>query len=77
MIERTIAYLTLYVTYVTNCCMAQAVSRRPAAAEVRVRALASLCGICGGQRGTGTVFSASLSVFPCHYLSSILISSGA
>jgi hypothetical protein len=38
--------------------MAQAVSRRPLTAEVRIR----LCGICGGQSGTGTVFFPSTSV---------------
>jgi hypothetical protein len=37
--------------------MAQAISRRPLAAEVRVRALFNPFGICGGQNGTGTGFS--------------------
>jgi hypothetical protein len=47
--------------------MAQAVSRRPPTAEARVRSWVSPCGICGGQSGTGTSFSPSTSVFPCHF----------
>ena len=47
--------------------MAQAVSRRPLAAEARVRSLVSTCGICGGHSGTGTGFSPSTSVFPCQF----------
>jgi hypothetical protein len=47
--------------------MAQAVSHRPLTAEARVRSRFSLCGIYGGQSGTGTGFSPSSSVFPCQY----------
>jgi hypothetical protein len=47
--------------------MAQAVSRRPATAEARVRSWVSPCGICVGQSDTGTGFSASTSVFPCQF----------
>jgi hypothetical protein len=47
--------------------MAQAVSRRPPTAEARVRSRLSLCGICGGQSGTGAGFSPSTSVFPCQF----------
>jgi hypothetical protein len=47
--------------------MAQAVSRRPLTAEVRVRCRVSPCGICGGQSGIGTGFSQSTSVFPCKF----------
>jgi hypothetical protein len=47
--------------------MAQAVSGRPFTAEVRVRSQVNLCGIYGGQSGTGTSFSPSTSVFPCQF----------
>jgi hypothetical protein len=43
--------------------MAQAVSRRPLTAEVRVRARVVSCGICGGRSGTARDFSKSSSVF--------------
>jgi hypothetical protein len=36
--------------------MAQAVNRRPLTAKARVRARVSLCGICGAQSDSGTVF---------------------
>jgi hypothetical protein len=55
--------------------MAQAVSRRPLAAEARVRARINLCGICGLQSGTGTDFSSSSSVFSCQYHSAVAVQS--
>jgi hypothetical protein len=47
--------------------MAQAVSRRPLTAEAQVRSRVGLCGINGGQSGTGTGFSPSTSVLPCQF----------
>jgi hypothetical protein len=47
--------------------IAQAVSRRPFAAEARVQSRVGPCAICGGQSGTGTGFSPSTSVFPCQF----------
>jgi hypothetical protein len=53
--------------------MAQAVSRRILASEALVRVRVSPYVICGGQRGTGTGFSPSSSVFPCQYHSTVAL----
>jgi hypothetical protein len=50
--------------------MAQAVSRWPVTAEARVRARVNPCRICGGQSGTGQVFSEYFG-FPYKYHSTI------
>jgi hypothetical protein len=47
--------------------MAQAVSRWPLTAEVRVQSRVSPCGISGGQSSTGTGFFLNNSVFPCQF----------
>ena len=47
--------------------MISVVSRRPLTVEKRLRSQVSSCGICGGQSGTGTGFSPSISNFPCPY----------
>ena len=47
--------------------MAKVVSRRPLTAEARVQSRVVPCGICGGQSGTGTDFSASTPVFSCQF----------
>jgi hypothetical protein len=47
--------------------MAQAVSRWPLTTEARVRARVNPCWICGGQSGTGQVFSEYFG-FPCKYI---------
>jgi hypothetical protein len=47
--------------------MAQVVCRRPLKAKVRIRSQISPCEIYGGHSGTGTGFSPSASIFPCHY----------
>jgi hypothetical protein len=49
------------------CAMAQAVSRRPLAAEARVRAQVSPCGVGGRQSGTEIGFSPN-SVFPFNFI---------
>jgi len=45
----------------------QVVSCQSLTAEANVHSQASLCGYCGGQGGTGTGFTLSTVVFPCHY----------
>jgi hypothetical protein len=50
--------------------MAQVVSRQPLTAEAQVRVQVNPCGICGGQSGTGQVFTEYLG-FPCKYHSTI------
>jgi hypothetical protein len=62
----------LFKLYNMDRAMAQAVSRWPLMAEARVRCPVSPCGICGGQSGTGTRFSPSTSVFPCHFIPPVL-----
>jgi hypothetical protein len=52
--------------------MAQAVSRRPLTAEARVRSRVSPCGVCGGQSGTGTVFSPSCRFSPVNFIPLVL-----
>jgi hypothetical protein len=47
--------------------MAQAVSHQPLTAESQVCARVNACGICGGQRGIGQVFSEYFG-FPCKYI---------
>jgi hypothetical protein len=47
--------------------IAQAVSRRLPTAEARVRSQVRLCGICGGQSGTGADFGFSCQ-FPFHQM---------
>jgi hypothetical protein len=67
-----------------NCNMlgsaiSQTVSRRPLAAEARVRARFNTCGICGGQSGTGQVLLRVLRFFPVNIIPpslSKLITSG-
>jgi hypothetical protein len=53
--------------------VARVVSRRPLTAKSRVRDRVNLCGICGGQSGTGTGFSLSSSVLPCQYHSAVAL----
>jgi hypothetical protein len=47
--------------------IAQSVSCRPLNMETRVRFLASLCEICGGQSGIASGFSLSILVLPYHF----------
>jgi hypothetical protein len=53
--------------------MAQAVNHWTLTTEAWVHAQVSPCGIFGGQCGTGTGFSLSSLVFPCHYHSTVVL----
>jgi hypothetical protein len=53
------------VSYTVDSAIGNAVSRRLLTAETRILTQGSLCGICGGQSGTGTCLSPSHSVFTC------------
>jgi hypothetical protein len=53
--------------------MAQAVSRRPVTAEVRVRSWNSPCDICSGHSGTGAGLSPSSSLPPDQYHSTVAL----
>jgi hypothetical protein len=52
--------------------IAQAISRQLLTAEAGVHARLNPCGVCGGQRGSGTGFPLSPSVFRCQYLLPLL-----
>jgi hypothetical protein len=47
--------------------IAPAVSRRPPTAAVRFRTRVRLCGLCGGQSGTGAGFLLVYFGFPCQF----------
>jgi hypothetical protein len=49
--------ITLRVSLLSDRAVAQAVSRRLPTAAARLRAQVRSCGICGGQSGTGQVFT--------------------
>jgi hypothetical protein len=48
--------------------MAQAVSRRPFAAEARVHSRVNPCGICSGQSGGKIGFCRRFSIFPVNII---------
>jgi hypothetical protein len=52
--------------------MAQEVSRRPPTAEAWVRSRVSLCGICGGQSGTGTGLPRVIRFSPVNFVPPVL-----
>jgi hypothetical protein len=65
--------MNLHINILTGRDMAQAVSHLPLTAESRIRAWVKPCEICGGQSGTGTGFSATSSVLPCVYHSTVAL----
>jgi len=57
----------LYLMYILTrvCAMVEAVTHWPLMAESWVQSQASVCGICGGQGGSGTDFCLIILVFLC------------
>jgi hypothetical protein len=45
----------------------RAFSRRSVTAEVRIQSSISLSEMCSAKIGTGTQFSSSTAILPCHY----------
>jgi hypothetical protein len=72
----TFIYYAIYyfhtVTTSDGRAMAQAVSRRPPTAQARARSRVGLCGIFGGQSGTGTVFPQILRFSPVNFILPVL-----
>jgi hypothetical protein len=76
-VEYEMKFIELYSVY-TDCssdwlrlqgrAVAQVVSRRPLAAEARVRAASIHMAFVVDKRDAGTRFSPSSSVFSCHYI---------
>jgi hypothetical protein len=61
-----------YISFwLEECTKAEAVRYWPLTMEAQVWSQVSLCGVCGGHSGDGTGFSLSISVYLCHYHSSI------
>jgi hypothetical protein len=71
--ENLIVHELITLAVILKSTVAQAVIRRFLTAEDRIRDLVSPCGFCGGQSGTGTEFSPSLSELPCQHHSTVAV----
>jgi len=59
-----IIHVSIIHGHISCCAISRAVSRRHLVSDTRIQAEVSLCGICAGERSSGTGFCQGISVPP-------------